>query len=370
VIDFRYHLVSIIAIFFALAAGIVLGAGPLGDQADENLGDQLAEFRQQNDELRQERDAVQAELDRQNEFIDEMAPRSVNGELSGRHIAMIALPGSEPDDVDAVQEILTQAGAITDLRVRIEPAWTDPDSEDLLDDLAATYVSSGTALDETSDSYARGATVLASSIMAQVDVTEIGPPSLEPLNTDTLAAYESGGLITLEEESPSRATLAVFVAGGISGDDAGDRVQHLVSVAHAVDVAGEGVVVAGPASIAEDGGVLALIRDTEVSDDVSTVDTVNSPGGRVGVVFAMVQQVAGASGQYGQVGAADGLVPPAPEAFEPGDDPTDEPTNESTEDSDSGDEPGSGDDGTANDDDSSSEDGDITEVGSDDSEGE
>jgi hypothetical protein len=363
VIDFRYHLVSIIAIFFALAAGIVLGAGPLGDQADENLGDQLAEFRQQNDELRQERDAAQAEVDRQNEYIDEMAPRSVNGELSGRHIAVIALPGSEPDDVDAVQAILTQAGAVTDLRLRIEPAWTDPDSEDLLDDLAATYVSSGTALDETSDSYARGATVLASSIMAQVDVTEIGPPSLEPLNTDTLAAYESGGLISLEEESPSRATLAVLVAGGISGDDAADRVQHLVSLAQAVDVAGEGVVVAGPGSIAEDGGVLAVIRETDVSDDVSTVDTVNSPGGRVGVVFAMVQQAAGVSGQYGLVGAADGLVPPAPEADEPGD--------ESTEDPDSGDEPGSGDeDGTANDDDSGSEDGDITEAGSDDSEGE
>ncbi|NIS33816.1 MAG: copper transporter, partial [Actinobacteria bacterium] len=30
-IDFRYHLVSIIAVFFALAVGIVLGAGPLGD---------------------------------------------------------------------------------------------------------------------------------------------------------------------------------------------------------------------------------------------------------------------------------------------------------------------------------------------------
>jgi hypothetical protein len=29
VIDFRYHIVSIVAIFFALGAGVVLGAGPL-----------------------------------------------------------------------------------------------------------------------------------------------------------------------------------------------------------------------------------------------------------------------------------------------------------------------------------------------------
>ena len=37
-IDFRYHLVSLISVFLALAVGIVLGAGPLR----ENLGDQLA----------------------------------------------------------------------------------------------------------------------------------------------------------------------------------------------------------------------------------------------------------------------------------------------------------------------------------------
>ena len=37
-IDFRYHLVSLISVFLALAVGIVLGAGPLR----ESLGDQLA----------------------------------------------------------------------------------------------------------------------------------------------------------------------------------------------------------------------------------------------------------------------------------------------------------------------------------------
>ena len=36
-IDFRYHLVSIVSIFLALAVGIVLGAGPL----KEDLGNTL-----------------------------------------------------------------------------------------------------------------------------------------------------------------------------------------------------------------------------------------------------------------------------------------------------------------------------------------
>ena len=36
-IDFRYHLVSIISIFMALAVGIVLGAGPLQGQIGDTL---------------------------------------------------------------------------------------------------------------------------------------------------------------------------------------------------------------------------------------------------------------------------------------------------------------------------------------------
>ena len=33
-IDFRYHLVSLIAVFMALAVGVVLGAGPLQGTLD------------------------------------------------------------------------------------------------------------------------------------------------------------------------------------------------------------------------------------------------------------------------------------------------------------------------------------------------
>ncbi len=40
-IDFRYHLVSIVSIFLALAVGIVLGAGPLQDQVGNTLTSEI-----------------------------------------------------------------------------------------------------------------------------------------------------------------------------------------------------------------------------------------------------------------------------------------------------------------------------------------
>ena len=51
-IDFRYHLVSLVAVFLALAVGIVLGAGPL----KEPIGATLTQRVQQ---LRNDRDALQ-----------------------------------------------------------------------------------------------------------------------------------------------------------------------------------------------------------------------------------------------------------------------------------------------------------------------
>lgn len=58
-IDFRYHLVSIVAIFLALSVGIVLGTTLLEDpviKASEGLANQL---REGNNELRDQVEALQ-----------------------------------------------------------------------------------------------------------------------------------------------------------------------------------------------------------------------------------------------------------------------------------------------------------------------
>ena len=54
-IDFRYHVVSLISVFLALAVGIALGAGPL----KETIGDTMAGQVQ----LATEKDALRTELD-------------------------------------------------------------------------------------------------------------------------------------------------------------------------------------------------------------------------------------------------------------------------------------------------------------------
>ena len=95
VIDFRYHLVSIIAIFFALATGIVLGAGPLDEQVDETLADQIADLRQQNQQLRDQVVALEANTDYQESFIQTVTPQLVGGRLSERDVLLVTMPGAD-----------------------------------------------------------------------------------------------------------------------------------------------------------------------------------------------------------------------------------------------------------------------------------
>ena len=46
-IDFRYHIVSLVAVFLALGVGIVLGSGPLDEQIQGALQTQTNDLRGQ-----------------------------------------------------------------------------------------------------------------------------------------------------------------------------------------------------------------------------------------------------------------------------------------------------------------------------------
>src|SRR5699024_10919499 len=110
VIDFRYHLVSLISVFLALAVGIVLGAGPLR----ENLGDQLAgqveQLRTEQEQLRTEAEQLAGENDQLSSFITEVGPELVDGTLEGRRIAILTDDDSTRASTERITSLLDAAG--------------------------------------------------------------------------------------------------------------------------------------------------------------------------------------------------------------------------------------------------------------------
>ena len=96
-IDFRYHLVSLISVFLALAVGIVLGAGPLQQPIGDSLQSQVEALRTDRDSLRTEVDEARATIDELNEYVTASAPDVLADSLSGESVALVSAPGADAD---------------------------------------------------------------------------------------------------------------------------------------------------------------------------------------------------------------------------------------------------------------------------------
>lgn len=125
-VDFRYHALSLVAVFLALGIGIVLGV-TVGDSlvsdADRNLRDSL---RGDVEEAREQARDQEALGERRDDVIEETAPEVAGGRLRGRRIALIAL-GELPGGVsDAVEESVELGGGRLARTAVLEPAEGAP----------------------------------------------------------------------------------------------------------------------------------------------------------------------------------------------------------------------------------------------------
>ena len=109
-VDFRYHALSLVAVFLALGIGIVLGV-TVGDslvsEADQNLRDSLrGDVTEAREQVREQQDLGA----NREEVIDQTAPVVGEGRLRGTRIALIAI-GELPSDLgDSVKEAVESAG--------------------------------------------------------------------------------------------------------------------------------------------------------------------------------------------------------------------------------------------------------------------
>src|SRR5919198_3721341 len=125
--DFRYHALSLVAVFLALAIGILLGAtigNSLVSDADKGLRSSL---HQDVINARNAASQAQGQLSQRDKIISSALPMLVQGELSGQRIAIVAtgsLPGSIESEVR--QTIETAGGTVDSVSTFDVPAQLDP----------------------------------------------------------------------------------------------------------------------------------------------------------------------------------------------------------------------------------------------------
>lgn len=305
-INFRYHVVSLVAVLVALAVGLVMGAGLLSSGTGTAAAVQVVDLQAEAALLRERVEAGEATLEFADAYGGQTQPAEVADRLTERSVVVVTLPDADSDTVAATRETLAAAGASVTGTVEIDPSWTDAGSEAVLDSLAAQLVTSGASLPDT-DGYERGAVVLAAAVLAPSD-----DAAAETDLEGTPAAYVESGLIQLGEPLRGPATLAVVVAGAPVEDDgeAGRRLSALSSLAGAFDSQGAGAVLAGPPASAGERGVIEVVRSNEaLAGQLSTVDMAQLSLGRTSAVLALAEQEAGDVGHYGGVGDVDGPRP-------------------------------------------------------------
>ncbi|MGJ6965569.1 copper transporter [Streptosporangium sp. G11] len=310
-IDFRYHLVSIVAIFLALSVGIVLGTTLLEDpviKASESLANQL---REGNNELRDQVEALQKREAVNDAFVAADTPRLVQDALVGKSIVIVEAPGSTTSVREAAQQVIEEAGGSVTGRVTLTERFTDPAQAGFVDKLAVGAKAAETVFSVEDTAYDKAAEVLAGAILTS-DSSQVGKE--HPAGAGILDAFQRGGLITVTDEPAKRAEVALVLAPAeaYAGETAGEQAGALVTLALGLDDAGQGTVLAGTQTSAAPGGVIAALReDAAFTEKVSSVDTADMPSGRVVVVYALREQLTGLAGQYGIGPGVSGIEPSA-----------------------------------------------------------
>ncbi|MFF5112339.1 copper transporter [Streptosporangium sp. NPDC000509] len=310
-IDFRYHLVSIVAIFLALSVGIVLGTTLLEDpviKASESLANQL---REGNNELRDQVDALQKREAANDAFVTGGTARMVQDALVGRSVVIVEAPGSTASVREAAQQVIEEAGGSVTGRITLTERYTDPAQAGFVDKLAVGAKAAETVFSVEDTAHDKAAEVLAGAILTS-DSSQIGKE--HPSGAGILDAFQRAGLLTVTGEPARRAETALMIAPAeaYAGETASAQAGTLVTLALGLDDAGQGTVIAGTQTSVAPGGVIAALReDAAFTEKVSSVDTADMPAGRVVVVYALREQLTGLAGQYGIGPGVSGIEPSA-----------------------------------------------------------
>jgi hypothetical protein len=317
VIDFRYHLVSLIAVFLAVALGIVIGTTALNDPISADIEARVDQLEQDKRQLEDQTQALTTQLETADGFEAAVAPALVDGTLADTGVLIVATSEDvTPELVESVGSLLTEAGATVTGVLRLQPEYSDPATATGLQNyVTSSGLPAGITLPETDDAGQLVGAVLAQTLMVPTDPGASAPDTATV--SSVLAGLSALDVLTVESSSVEPADHAVVLTGNGFRTDPEERVSTLVELVTALDSAGAGAVVAGTAASTGENALIGAIRsDPELSAAISTVDNVDRAAGRISTVLALGQEGEGTSGMYG-TGEDTQPVPPVPAAAAP-----------------------------------------------------
>lgn len=313
-IDFRYHIVSLVAVFLALGVGILLGSGPLDEQIQGTLQTQTDQLREEQQHLREEITSLNKEVDLGDNFAKEVAGPITANQLTARTVAVFALPGVDKGLVDETTKSLQNAGATVTGTVTLTDFYVDPSkAQSPMEDLALRLVPAGVTFPKNASVMDRVGTVVArSTVTSDPDQST----KVDQSAAELISGMQELGALEVTGQPGRRAELAVVVAPpaptdkNVKAETVDAANAALLSLTTALDRGSRGVVVTGAKMSAAQGGFVQAVRgSSDQAKGVSTIDVADTPVGHIALVLALVEQTRGAAGDYGAGQGVDSVVP-------------------------------------------------------------
>ncbi|HEY7360885.1 MAG TPA: copper transporter [Streptosporangiaceae bacterium] len=310
-IDFRYHLVSIVAVFLALGLGLLVGATALQPTALGGLIKLSQQERKQIDSALAANRQLTRQIDSNDQFAQAVAPQLLDQLLAGERVVVVEAPGASGQVVSGVDQALTQAGATVSGRIQLQNKFfdTSPSTEQQLSQLAQQFAPAGTSL--------HGSPVAqASQVIGGAILTKDGPGQpvagqRDAASVALLSGFGAEGFLTVTGHPDARATLAVVIIPDSppSTSISDPQSQRLVTLAQQLNLTGQGAVVAGSVAGSGPGSAIDVMRNGGRAGHLSSVDNADHAVGRIVVAQALYEQLRGVSGSYG---AGAGATAPGP----------------------------------------------------------
>jgi hypothetical protein len=320
VIDFRYHLVSIVAVFLALAIGIVLGSTELQGPTYSFLNHTTATLQNQLGQARSQLATAQQQASQDELYAQAVEPAVLHDLLAGQRLLIVTEPGAQAEVVSGISAAAVDAGATVTGQINLATKFFDTSgtAQDSLNqttlDVAQT---AGIQLDASATYQQQAAQVIASEILVKSAGSAVGPSGGDQsTNTATmLQAYAESQFLSTTGQPATPATLAIVVTPQTTpSDGSSDQLdQVLIPLVQELAARSSATVVAGSSSGSGAGSPMAVLRSNNVSNQVSTVDDAELVSGQTVAIQALAALLAGGkAASYGFTANGASAVAPSP----------------------------------------------------------
>lgn len=301
-VNFRFHLVSLTAVFLALAIGIGVGATVVDRASVDFLQQRLDDVERRRDATNRENDTLSTRVDEWNRFADQADAELVEGDIAGLPVVTVAVEGVDGALVAGLRDSLAEGGAV-DQGVVWLSGRLHLDADDDLNALAeALGVPPGRPAGVRAQLIGRLAAHLATG----------AEPGL-------ISALADRGLVRLDGADPVTVPVAGSKVVVVSGAEAEvPNVELAVPLVQALGAAAPSLVMAAEHLPEDVGGepaddfVPALRDDADTRSRVATLDDLGHWRGRVAAVRGLLAMSRGAVGHWGTAEGADRILPEVP----------------------------------------------------------